>query len=82
MVPAATSLYHASDGAACERFLGRWTKRLAGPLIDFAAPASDGSLIDVGCGTGSLAIELAHHGSQRSIVDIDSSRPYIDYARS
>jgi len=32
-----TSSYHASDGAAYERFLGRWTLRLAEPLLNFLA---------------------------------------------
>jgi hypothetical protein len=36
----AQSTYYASDGAVYELFLGRWTKRLAAPLIDFAGFSS------------------------------------------
>jgi SAM-dependent methyltransferase len=74
----AASLYHASDGAAYERFLGRWTQRLAAPFIDFAAPRA-GPTLDVGCGTGSLALALARRGTA---AGIDVSRPYVDYART
>jgi hypothetical protein len=34
-----SSTYCASDGAACERFLGRWSQRLAGPFCRFRASA-------------------------------------------
>jgi hypothetical protein len=57
--PAAGSAYHATDGAAYEAFLGRWTRRLAEPLLDFADFQATGRLLDVGCGTGSMAHAMA-----------------------
>ena len=54
----AKSNYHASDGAAYELFLGRWTKRLAQPVLAFAEFAPEGTLLDVGTGTGSLAFAI------------------------
>ena len=48
----------ASHGAAYERFMGRWTERLAEPFLAFAKigpeTLSGGHLLDVGCGTGRL----------------------------
>ena len=52
------SSYHASDRAAYDRFLGRWTERLAVLLADFARLPGDGPVLDLGCGTGSLAAEM------------------------
>src|SRR6201987_5558390 len=49
------SSYHATDGAAYERFLGRWSRQLAAPLLEFAEFTGDGCLLDVGCATGSVA---------------------------
>ncbi len=75
------STYSATDGAAYEVFLGRWTQRLAGPLIDFADfPAGD--LLDVGCGTGSLARAMATRWPARNVTGIDIAAPYIEFARS
>jgi SAM-dependent methyltransferase len=74
--------YHASDGAAYQRFLGRWTDRLAEPLLDFAEFPADGDLLDVGCGTGSLALAMARRWPGRRVVGIDLAEPYIAYARA
>jgi len=71
------STYHADDGAAYERFLGRWTQRLAGPFIAFAAVPADGDVLDVGCGTGSLTLALAQDRTGGRVVGIDIAEPYI-----
>jgi SAM-dependent methyltransferase len=76
------STYHASDGTAYELFLGRWTKRLAQPLLDFAGFSPEGTLLDVGTGTGSLAFAMAARWPIRKILGIDIAEPYIAYARS
>jgi ubiquinone/menaquinone biosynthesis C-methylase UbiE len=76
------STYHASDGAAYEIFLGRWTKELAPRLLDFAEFAPDGPLLDVGTGTGSLARAMATRWPSRRIVGLDISEPYVAYARA
>ena len=74
--------YRADDGAAYERFLGRWTGRLAAGLIDFAALPDDGPLLDVGCGTGSLAFELGRRFPGRSVHAVDVAAPYLAFARA
>jgi SAM-dependent methyltransferase len=76
------SIHHASDGAAYEVFLGRWSKRLAEPFVDAAAFPADGALLDVGTGTGSLALAMAARWPGRKIVGIDIAAPYIAYAQS
>src|SRR5580704_2605596 len=76
------STYHASDGAAYEIFLGRWTKELAPRLLDFAEFAPDGRLLDVGTGTGSLARAMAMRWPSRRITGLDISEPYVAYART
>jgi SAM-dependent methyltransferase len=74
--------YHASAGAAYEVFLGRWTRRLAEALIDFAAFPATGDLLDIGCGTGSLAFAMAARRPGRRVVGIDRAAPYVEFARS
>src|SRR5467141_3007721 len=77
-----SSTYHASDGAAYERFLGRWSRVLAGPFADFARPPEDGRALDIGCGTGSLAISLSERRQRGRVAGIDIAPPYIEFARS
>jgi ubiquinone/menaquinone biosynthesis C-methylase UbiE len=78
----ASSTYHADDGAAYEQFLGRWTRRLAPPLLDFADFSAAGALLDVGTGTGSLAFAMAARWPGRNVLGIDTAAPYIAYARA
>ena len=39
---------------AYERQMGRWSRRLSPPFLDFIGPIGGGTVLDVGCGTGSL----------------------------
>jgi len=75
-------IYQATDGAAYEVFLGRRSRRLAEKLLDFAAFADDGVLLDVGCGTGSLTGAMAARWPQRRIVGVDFSEAFLAFARS
>jgi SAM-dependent methyltransferase len=77
-----SSTYHASDGAAYERFLGRWSRLLAAPFVQFAALPEAGELLDVGCGTGSLTLLLTERQRHGQVVGIDIAFPYIAFARS
>lgn len=77
-----SSTYAASDGAAYERFIGRWTRRLADVVVARAGPYPAGPLLDVGCGTGSLAVAMHRHHPDREVVGIDTAQPYLDFAAS
>jgi SAM-dependent methyltransferase len=79
---ATASTYHASDGAAYEVFLGRWSRELAPLLIDFALFPPEGALLDVGTGTGSLARAMAVRWPSRKVVGVDVAEPYIAFARA
>jgi SAM-dependent methyltransferase len=74
--------YRASDGAAYQVFLGRWTEVLAPVFLEFARISSDGAVLDVGCGTGSLAAEIARRGPGRRVIGLDIAQPYLTYARA
>jgi SAM-dependent methyltransferase len=74
--------YQATDGAAYEIFLGRWTGRLADALLSSLEIPPDGALLDVGCGTGSLAFAMAKRWPGRRVNGVDIAEPYVTYARA
>jgi SAM-dependent methyltransferase len=74
--------FAADDAGVYERMMGRWSRRLAARFIEFAAIGGARSILDVGCGTGSLTFGLAAAAPAASIVGIDLSRAFVDYARS
>jgi len=76
----ASSTYAATDGAAYDRFIGRWSRRLAEAVAPLAEPLREGSLLDVGCGTGSMALALVGRYPERDVVGIDVAEPYLEYA--
>jgi len=76
------SIYRATDAGAYERLMGRWSRRLAAPFLEFAGLKDGETALDVGCGTGSLAAALVRHAGLKRIVGIDFSAAYIDHAKA
>jgi SAM-dependent methyltransferase len=75
------STYTATDAAAYERLMGRWSRLLATPFVAFAGIEDGDRILDVGCGTGSLAFVLAARREPSAIVGLDISEPYVAHAR-
>jgi ubiquinone/menaquinone biosynthesis C-methylase UbiE len=76
----ASSTFLSSDGARYDLQMGRWSRRLAPLLIDFAGVTDANRVLDVGCGTGSLTFTLADRPQIGAITGVDLSSEYIDHA--
>jgi ubiquinone/menaquinone biosynthesis C-methylase UbiE len=77
-----SSTYQARNADAYEHFMGRWSRRLAKSFIAFAGLADGERILDVGCGTGSLAFALAEAANLKKVAAIDASEIYLDAARA
>ena len=72
-------MFAASD--AYERFMGRWSRRLAPAFIGFAAVGDGDSVLDLGSGTGSLALAVAEAFPNARVTAIDPSTAYVSAAQ-
>jgi ubiquinone/menaquinone biosynthesis C-methylase UbiE len=70
------------DGAAYERFMGRWSRAVGSIFLDWLAPPENAQWLDVGCGTGAFTEMVLGSCSPASIVGIDPFPQQIEYARS
>lgn len=76
------STYKADDALGYQQSMGRWSSRLAPLFIQFAGIQDATRILDVGCGTGSLTFAIADKLPRASIVGMDYSPAFIDFARS
>jgi SAM-dependent methyltransferase len=76
------SRYTANNAADYERLMGRWSRGLAATFLEFLDIAPQARVIDVGCGTGSLAWALTGRAAAASVVGIDLSPAFIGFAAS
>ena len=75
----ATLSFRATDAEEYEHFMARWSRRLAGPFLDFVGVKAGDRVLDVGCGTGVISVALAERGC--TVVGMDASEPYLEGAR-
>jgi SAM-dependent methyltransferase len=77
-----SSTFLASDGDGYELNMGRWSRRLALPFVEFVGLHDAPRVIDVGCGTGHLGAALVRAGAARQVRGVDLSPHYIEHARN
>jgi SAM-dependent methyltransferase len=70
------------DGAAYERFMGRWSRAAGAIFLDWVAPPRDARWLDVGCGTGVFTELVLDRCSPATVIAIDPSAAQIGLARS
>jgi SAM-dependent methyltransferase len=70
-----------SNPAAYDRFMGRWSARLAPLFIHFAGVRDGQCILDVGCGTGSLSRALLSAANAINVVGVDPAASYVSFAR-
>lgn len=77
-----TSSFNVRQAGGYEQLMGRWSKLLARPFIEFAGLHDGDKVLDVGCGTGSLTFELPLAANVAEIAAIDFSPVFVDEAKA
>jgi SAM-dependent methyltransferase len=65
-----------------QRFMGRWSERLAGPVVDFCRIGDGETVLDVGCGLGSLSRTVIDRTDRTVVIGIDRRHDAVMTARS
>ena len=68
-------------GSAYDRFMGRYSTPLSHLFADFAGVVSGQRVLDVGCGPGALAVELASRVGPSAVAAVDPSEPFVEALR-
>jgi len=76
------STFKAVNAEGYQKIMGRFSAQLATSFLHFIGEESGQTILDLGCGTGSMTSKLSERGDHKSIVGVDVSEVYIDYARS
>lgn len=77
-----SSTFIAADGDGYELNMGRWSRRLAVPFLEFVGTTPLERVLDVGCGTGALASEVLARSQPLEVHAVDLAETYVEYARA
>jgi ubiquinone/menaquinone biosynthesis C-methylase UbiE len=66
----------AAPAESYDRYMGRYSRRLAPLLADFAAVAAPMRVLEVGCGTGALTEQLAARVGAERVAAVDPSESF------
>src|SRR5262245_60447154 len=70
-----------SNPPAYQRFMGRWSQRLATLFVEFAGVRDGQRVLDVGCGTGSLSTAPLSLGPAVRVAGVDPVPDYVTFTR-
>lgn len=79
MSSSSTSLWASDD--AYEKYMGRWSRRIAPHFLDWLSIPGQANWIDIGCGTGVLSSTILAKCMPSSVVGIDPSEFFVKAAR-
>lgn len=72
---------HFADSAPYERFMGRWSRELAREFVKFVGIHEGDSVLDVGCGIGSLSFAIADAFPGARVAGVDPSDAFVRHAQ-
>ncbi len=70
------------QGAAYERYMGRWSRLVAREFIGWLGAAPGSRWLDVGCGTGVLSQSILQWANPQAVIAVDASAGFLAFARA
>lgn len=68
-------------GSAYERYVGRWSRRVAVPFVEWLGVPPSRFWLDVGCGTGALCATILERCAPASVSAVEPSEGFLVAAR-
>lgn len=69
-------------GDSYDRYMGRWSRRIAPRFLDWIGAGDGLDWLEVGCGTGALSAAIVAQCKPKSLISIDPSEGFILKARA
>ena len=73
---------HWSAGDLYEPYVGRWSRKVAVGFLAWLQEPAHMRWLDVGCGTGALTQAILRVAQPASVLAIDASPAFVDFARA
>jgi len=70
------------SGDALERYVGRWSRLVAGAFLKWLGVTPREHWLDVGCGPGALTETILRDASPLAVTGVDPSEQYVAFARA
>jgi SAM-dependent methyltransferase len=70
------------DGAAYERYMGKWSQLAGEIFLDWLAPGTGLRWLDVGCGNGAFTELIVERCAPGAVEGVDPSEGQLAYART
>ncbi len=70
------------DGAAYERYMGKWSQLVGEAFLDWLAPSPGWRWLDIGCGNGAFTETIINRSKPSFVDGIDPSEAQLAHART
>jgi len=71
-----------AQSASYERYIGRWSRLVAGEFLKWIAIPPGCAWLDIGCGTGALSQRILESAAPAKVIGVDSSEAFVSHVKA